>query len=77
MFYETGCGAAVAEWLSFWLAEQEGRGSIPGLAIWIFRDWPSPASNSRYGWNTAESDVNPLYNQPTNETCCVSISPTL
>ena len=25
-------GAAVAEWLSSWLAEQEGRGSIPGLA---------------------------------------------
>ena len=28
-------GAAVAEWLSSWLAEQEDRGSIPGLAIWI------------------------------------------
>ena len=25
-------GAAVAEWLSFWFAEQEDRGSIPGLA---------------------------------------------
>ena len=25
-------GAAVAEWLSSWLAEQEDRGSIPGLA---------------------------------------------
>ena len=25
-------GAAVAEWLSYWLAEQEDRGSIPGLA---------------------------------------------
>ena len=24
--------AAVAEWLSSWLAEQEDRGSIPGLA---------------------------------------------
>ena len=31
-------GAAVAEWLSSWLAEQEDRGSIPGLATWIFRD---------------------------------------
>ena len=28
-------GAAVAEWLSSWLAEQEVRGSIPCLAIWI------------------------------------------
>ena len=25
-------GEAVAEWLSSWLAEQENRGSIPGLA---------------------------------------------
>ena len=25
-------GAVVAEWLSSWLAEQEDRGSIPGLA---------------------------------------------
>ena len=25
-------GAAVAEWLSSWLAEQEDRGSIPGIA---------------------------------------------
>ena len=40
-------GAAVAEWLSSWLAEQEDRGSIPGLATWIFRDWLSPASKSR------------------------------
>ena len=31
-----------------------------------FRDWLSPASMSRYGWNTAKSDVNPEYNQPTN-----------
>ena len=38
---------AVAEWLSSWLAEQEDRGSIPGLATWIFRDWLSPASKSR------------------------------
>ena len=56
-------GAAVAEWLSSWLAEQEDRGSIPGIATWIFRDWLSPASKSRYSWNTAESDVNPPYNQ--------------
>ena len=42
-------GAAVAEWLSFWLAEQEDRFSIPGLATWIFRDWLAPATKSRYG----------------------------
>ena len=42
-------GSAAAEWLSSWLAEQEDRGSIPGLATWIFRDWLSPASKSRYG----------------------------
>ena len=28
-------GAAVAEWLSSWLAEQEVRGSILRLATWI------------------------------------------
>ena len=28
-------GAAVVEWLSSWLAEQEDRDSIPGLATWI------------------------------------------
>ena len=48
-------GAAVAEWLSSWLAEQEDRGSIPGLATWIFRDWLFPTSKSRYGWNIAEA----------------------
>ena len=48
-------GAAVAEWLSSCLAEQEDQGSIPGLATRIFRDWLSPPSKSRYGWNTAEA----------------------
>ena len=48
-------GASVTEWLSSWLAEKEDRGSIPGLASWIFRDWLSPAFKSRYGWNTAEA----------------------
>ena len=45
-------GAAVADWVSSWLAEQGDRGSIPGLATWIFRDWLSPASKSRYGWRS-------------------------
>ena len=59
-------GAAVADWLSFWLAEQEDRGSIPGLATWIFRDWLSPASKSRYGWKIAKSTlVLKTINQPT------------
>ena len=49
-----GIGAAVAEWLSSWLAEQEDWGLIPGLAPWIFRDWLSPASKSRYGWKIAK-----------------------
>ena len=57
-------GAAVAEWLSSWLAEQEDRGSIPGLATWIFRDWLSPASKSRYGWKIAKSTLI-KNNQPT------------
>ena len=47
----------VVEWLSSWLAEQEDRGSIPGLATWIFRDWFSPASKSRYGWKIAKSTL--------------------
>ena len=34
-FHLSQLGAAVAEWLSSWLAEQEVRGSIPGLATWI------------------------------------------
>ena len=50
-------GAAVAEWLSSWLTEQEDRGSIPGLATWIFRDWFSPASKSRYGCKIAKSTL--------------------
>ena len=49
LYYIPCIGAAVAEWLSSWLAEQEDRGSTPGLATWIFRDWLSPASKSRYG----------------------------
>ena len=58
-------GAAVAEWLSSWLAEQEDRGSIPRLATWIFRDWLSPASKSRYGWKIAKSTL--INKQPTNQ----------
>ena len=65
--------AAVVEWLSSWLAEQEVRGSIPGLATWIFRYWLSPASKSRYGWNTAKIGVNPQSNQPTNQPTRTSI----
>ena len=60
-------GAAVAEWLSSWLAEQEDRGSIPRLATWIFRDWLSPASKSRYGWKIAKSTLIKTTNQPTNQ----------
>ena len=48
-FYDLSAGAAVAEWLGSWLAEQEDRGSIPGLATCIFRDLLSSASKSRYG----------------------------
>ena len=60
--------AAVAEWLSSWLAEQEDRGTIPGLATWIFRDWLSPASKSRYGWKIAKSTlILKTTNQPTNQ----------
>ena len=59
-------GAVVAEWLSSWLAEQEDRGSIPGLATWIFRNWLSPASKSRYGWKIAKSTlILKTTNQPT------------
>ena len=50
-------GAAVAEWLSSWLAEQEDQVLIPGLATWIFRDGLSPASKSRYGWKIAKSTL--------------------
>ena len=68
-YYKTYGGAAVAEWLSSWLAEQEDRGSIPGLATWIFRDWLSPASKSRYGWKIAKSTlILKTTNQPTNKT---------
>ena len=59
-------GAVVVEWLSSWLAEQEDRGSIPGLATWVFRDWLSPASKSRYGWKIAKSTlILKTTNQPT------------
>ena len=60
--------AAVAEWLSSWLVEQEERGSIPGLATLIFRDWLSPASKSRYGWKFAKSTlILKTTNQPTKQ----------
>ena len=55
-------GAAVAEWLNSWLAEQEDRGSIPGHLN--FRDWLSPASKSRYGWKIAKSTLILKTNQP-------------
>ena len=38
--------------------QQWPRGSIAGLATWIFRDWLSAASKSRHGWTPT--------NQPTN-----------
>ena len=59
------CGAAVAEWLSSWLAKQEDRGSIPGLATWIFKDWLSPASKSKFGWKIAKSTL--ILKQTTNQ----------
>ena len=66
-FLERIRGAAVAKWLSSWLAEQEDRDSIPGLATWIFRDWLSPASKSRYGWKIAKSTlILKTTNQPTS-----------
>ena len=63
-------GAAVAEWLSSWLAKQEDRGSIPRLATWNFRDWLSPASKSRYGWKIAKSTLilKTTNQQPTKHT---------
>ena len=47
----------------------EDRGSIPGLATWIFRDWLSPASKSRYGWKIDKSTLilkTTKSNQPLN-----------
>ena len=56
------------------LAKQEDRGSIPGLATWIFRDWLSPASKSRYGWTIAKSTlILKTTNQPTKSTKLGSI----
>ena len=40
----------MVQWLSSWLAEQEFRGSIPGLAATI-----STASKSRYGYKIAKA----------------------
>ena len=67
-------GAVVAEWLSSWLAEQEDRGSVPGLATWIFRDWLYPASKSRYGRKIGKSTlIVKTTNQPTNQEVHVGI----
>ena len=58
-------GAAAVESFSYWLEEQEVRGSIPRLATWI----------SEIGYLLLQvatwmkyrlSDVNPQYNQPIN-----------
>ena len=49
------------------VTEREDRGSIPGLAPWIFRDWLSPASKLRYCWKIAKStSILKTTNQPTN-----------
>ena len=56
----------IGKGLSSWLAEQEDRGSIPGHATWIFRDWLSSTSKSRYGWKIAKSTlILKTTNQPT------------
>ena len=66
---EVNCLKECALALSSWIAEQEDRGSIPGLATWIFRDWLSPASKTRYGWKIAKSTlILKTTNQPTNQT---------
>ena len=66
-FLDGLCGA---EWLSSWLADQEDRGSIPGLATWIFRDWLSPASKSRYDWKITKSTlILKTTNQPIDGLC--------
>ena len=64
--WRSSMGEMVAEWLSSWLAEQENRGSIPGLATWIFRYWLSPAAKSRYmyGWKIAKSSKQPSNKPP-------------
>ena len=60
----------MAEWFSSWLAEQEDRVSFPGLASWIFRDWLSPASKSRYDWKIAKSKfILKTTNQPITKLC--------
>ena len=61
--------AGILDWgiLFFLIFTQEDRGSIPGLATWIFRDWLSPASKSRYGWKITKSTLILKNNQPTNQ----------
>ena len=49
------------EWLSSWFAEQEDRGSIPGLATWIFKDGISCFQVAIW-LKYHRSDVNPQYN---------------
>ena len=54
------------------LALQEDRGSIPRLATWIFRDWLSPASKSRYGWKIAKSTlIKKTTNQQQQQLICL------
>ena len=58
-------GAAVAKWLSSWLAEQEDRDFIPGLATWVLIGYLLLPSR-----DMAERSLNridPQNNQPTNQ----------
>ena len=73
-FHRSELRVAVPEWFSTWLVEQKDQGSIPGLATWIFRDWLSPASKSRYGWKS-EIPLKPRKSsiQPTQLICIGSL----
>ena len=44
------------EWANLY-AYSTVQDAFPDLATWIFRDWLSPASKSRYGWKIAKSTL--------------------
>ena len=59
---------AMIEWLSSWLAEQElGPGFDSRSCHLNFRYWLSPASKSRYAWNTAKATK--ILNTTNKPTC--------
>ena len=67
-------GAAVVYWLSSWLAEQEVRGSIPGLAATISEIGYLLLPSRDMAERSLKRRKYPQNNQPTNQAKWISLA---